>query len=327
MPRYRLYGITLASEVALETLHAASCTAGEGDEGDVQLALRAPAPPEPVEHWDFERVWAGDDEPWLSVAERGGGLLVRAHGRADFAVDRAGRTLVVRPWPGCSWSQLEELLLDQVLPQVLHLRGELALHASAVALDGVALAFVGMSGSGKSTLAAALGRGLADDCLVVRALVGGELAPLEAPAERAAGGGPIVPFAVPGYPALRLRPDVAAAAVGAAAADAAPRTATGKLRVAVPPATPLPLAGIAVLEAGTTEPQLERSSRRDALAELVRHVHRLLPGGHARLTRELDAFAALVAAVPVWRLRVPRGFEATEAVRSILRRALGEGRP
>jgi hypothetical protein len=39
---------------------------------------------------------------------------------------------------------------------VRHLRGEISLHASAVVIDGRAIAFVGVSGAGKSTIAAAL---------------------------------------------------------------------------------------------------------------------------------------------------------------------------
>jgi hypothetical protein len=63
-------------------------------------------------------------------------------------------------------------LLGPALGLLLHQRGELALHASAVCIEGQAVAFLGESGEGKSTLAAFLHRRghavVTDDVLVIR---------------------------------------------------------------------------------------------------------------------------------------------------------------
>ena len=67
---------------------------------------------------------------------------------------------------------LDHMLRDHVVPRRLSLRGERILHATAVAVHGVAVAFVGPSTAGKSTLAAAFAAEgatvLADDTLRLR---------------------------------------------------------------------------------------------------------------------------------------------------------------
>jgi hypothetical protein len=109
------------------------------------------------------------------------------------------------------------LLLDQVLPRVLSLRGTLVLHASVVAGPGGAVGFLGPSGAGKSTLAAALVRAgwwlLADDVLAVQEDADGARA-------------------LPTYPCLRLWPDVAGQ-LGPAADDRSAGQAADKRRIAV----------------------------------------------------------------------------------------------
>ncbi len=89
----------------------------------------------------------------------------------EFILDRRGTELWVT-WP--SSQTLEDMatyLLGPVLGLVLRLRGVTCLHASAVVVDGKAVALVGASGAGKSTTAAAFAKAgymvLADDIVAL----------------------------------------------------------------------------------------------------------------------------------------------------------------
>jgi hypothetical protein len=73
----------------------------------------------------------------------------------EFLIDRGG-TLVEGTWRGgATLEDTATYLLGPVLAFVLRLRGLLAVHASAVEMDGCAVLVVGPSGAGKSTTAAA----------------------------------------------------------------------------------------------------------------------------------------------------------------------------
>lgn len=84
---------------------------------------------------------------------------------------RAGEEVVVDPGEGVAEADLRLFLLGSLFGLLCHQRGLLPLHASAVLIDGQAVAFAGPSGIGKSTLAAAFAaRGytvVADDVVVV----------------------------------------------------------------------------------------------------------------------------------------------------------------
>jgi hypothetical protein len=69
---------------------------------------------------------------------------------------RGGKEIFIEPFPGVEADLLRLPLLGGVLATLLHQRGLLVLHASAVALNGKAAAFLGGKGWGKSTLAAVL---------------------------------------------------------------------------------------------------------------------------------------------------------------------------
>jgi hypothetical protein len=101
-----------------------------------------------------------------------------AHG-AVYDIDAQGREVVIDAAEPAS-ADVRVFLLSAVLSALCLKRQLFPLHASAVRIDGVAVAFVGLSGVGKSTIAAALMRQghsvLADDLTAVEAgAVGGPM--------------------------------------------------------------------------------------------------------------------------------------------------------
>ncbi|MBI2425361.1 MAG: hypothetical protein HYV27_21220 [Candidatus Hydrogenedentes bacterium] len=82
-----------------------------------------------------------------------------------------GNRITIAPAPGADQDSIRLFLVGSVFGALLHQRGMLPLHASAVEIDGGAILFCGESGAGKSTLAAAFAkrgyRVLADDLVVI----------------------------------------------------------------------------------------------------------------------------------------------------------------
>ena len=93
------------------------------------------------------------DRPGMSIDANPRGYLFRASGCGSHWVSASGdRVLSAPPVHAEAW-HWQRLLLGQLLPFCAVLRGFEAIHASAVVIDGRALAIVGRSGAGKSTLA------------------------------------------------------------------------------------------------------------------------------------------------------------------------------
>jgi hypothetical protein len=129
--------------------------------------------------------------------------------KTEFVVDRAGREIWTTWLAPLTLEDTATYLLGPVMGFVLLLRGLVCLHASAIVVDGEAIALVGPAGAGKSTTAAAFAaRGfsvLAED--VVTLDDRGETF-----------------FVRPAYPCIRLWPASAATIFGS--------------RSALPPLTP-----------------------------------------------------------------------------------------
>jgi hypothetical protein len=208
---------------------------------------------------------------------------VRLHWpEAGAILVRRGREIIIDPRPGVDPGVLRLYLLGPAFALLLHQRRLLVLHASAVALNGHAAAFLGHSGEGKSTTAAALhARGcpvIADDVVAVHLPPSG------------------TPVALPGFAQLKLWPD-AVTALGEA-----PESLS---RVVSAAAAPRPLRRLYVLtDAESLE--LEPLGGHAAVFQLLQHsyIAAALPGLGS--SSHLDQCARLAAAVPVRRLRRPR---------------------
>jgi hypothetical protein len=218
---------------------------------------------------------------------------------ARFAVERLGRE-VWADWPGnYTLEDACTYLIGPVMGFVLRLRGIVCLHASAVAIDGRAIALVGSPGAGKSTAAAAFACSgfpvLSDD--VVALADGGE------------------EFLVqPGYPRVNLWPDSARRLFGSE--DALPRITPTWEKLYLPlgqngnhfASSPLPLGAIYILDSRDptlAAPVVEAVSGKDALIGLVAdtYVNYLLDQNMRR--HEFDVLSRVVSGIPVRRARPP----------------------
>ena len=222
--RYRLFGLTIASDFDLPELTIAA----PNDAVDVHV-VRDP---------DFAISDSGADP-----VEIEGGFAIRIAGVAAYEI-RGGSEIRVAADPAAAPANVRLYLLGSAMGMLLHQRGLLPLHANAVVIDGRAIAFLGRSGAGKSTLAAAFhDRGFAvvsDDVCAVRFDERGS------------------PTISPGLPRLRLWRD----ALIASGRDPADHAASysgdpdyDKFDVAMRPAAsdPLLLAGVIELRWGDEE--------------------------------------------------------------------------
>ena len=309
---YEISGVELDSEIALLSLPHRITLNGPGPGLRVRVRIGSPKPfAGPVE-WIVMRTYHDVAVPYLSVARLDAGYLVRIHDQVDFHVNAAGTEIVCSPIEGLPARTLEQLLLDQILPQVLQLLGRPSLHASAVALrSSHVIAFLGRSGMGKSTLAASFAVGSApdgaivsDDCLALSLTARGV-------------------EVHPSCPSTRLRHDAARALLpDRELSPTCPRTA--KLRVDFGSARgELVLARAYVLEAADSAPIITRLSRRDGIAALATHLHRMDPDDRRRLTDELGYLETIVNHVTVARLGFRRRFDELPAVRAAIRADIG----
>ena len=291
---YHAYGLWLAVDGAISGLSAlptaphvdVRVSLGGRDAGPGALWFESPLQDE--QGRSALTIWKLTEEPVYRLRYADG---------AEFLVEAAGS----RVWTdgeALSAADLASYFLGPVLGFVLRLRGVTCLHASAVALEGHAVAFIGPPEAGKSTTAGAFARQgypvLADD-IVALELRGDSV------------------FAQPGYPRLRLWPD-SVACLSSAPSILPPLTAPeGGSRLHLDVSGPgyqfqresLPLAAVYFLSERRNHPSapsIESGSPRDSLMALVANTY-----GSTLIDREMRAqeFAMLrrlVAAVPVRRV-------------------------
>ena len=215
-----------------------------------------------------------------------------------FDVSLDGSEIAWRPAAGADADLAQVDLLSRVLSLAIHASGDLCLHASAVVVDGSAIAFLGPKGFGKSALAMALVANgaalLTDDTLRLK------LAP------RA--------LATPGPHSIRLWNDVADQ-LGRRSAMV-PEPDGGKLVGRSLPDDEVtdataPLASLYLL--APMHPSPERASVHrtllpsvEATLGVIQHAKIALLLGKNEGARLLQQAASLVSTTPVFRLEVAR---------------------
>ena len=225
---------------------------------------------------------------------------------AEFVVADQGRSIRWHAPSGTRPETIRHLLLDQVLPAVAFEHSLLGLHASAVVVDGGAVAFAGPASRGKSTLAAGFAVDghavVTDDCLMME---------WRRPELRA----------VPSYPSLRLWKSTADRLFGSTPGLRPVAEYTSKLRVGARVRAvmfrrlPVRVRKIYIIERRAGAARIEALSSREAYIELLKTAFRLDPRDRTAARREVAALSAIVQRVPVARLRLPLQLDSLIGVR------------
>jgi hypothetical protein len=288
-----VYGLGIEANVPIAGLHGLPAAQGV----DVALVVG----PLPAELRDAEprEFYANEErdengEPTLRIATLQGGDYYRMsyHDGTRVVIDRRGERVWADAPDRFDVEHTATYLLGPVLGFLLRLRGTTCLHASAVMIDGRAIAFVGSAGAGKSSTAAEFARAgytvIADDVLPIQDLD-----------DR---------FRVhPAYPRLRLWSDTAAALFGDA--EALPRITPGwdkrflDLRAAPFEFQegPVELGSVYLLEEADSV-GIEPMALRDALIALVGQTYACKLLDPRMRSEEFDLLGRLVDRVPVRRL-------------------------
>jgi hypothetical protein len=298
--RYRIYGLNLSCDIPIPGLI-------ENSDADcpIDVSVEFGAPPQWVEEAlllpsEILRTIPACEEtgdPAFILTSLGEGqFFVLAYSDGTrFVVNEAAN----RIWGAAGESQtIEDLstyFLGPVMGYVLRRRGITALHASALCVDGKAVAFTGAAGAGKSTTAAALAlRGLPVLCEDIAAL------------EETDGG-----FAVePGYPRVCLWPESVKMLMGHV--HALPRIAPDweKCYLQLDGARgrleneKQPLGAVYILAPRKAEnaPRIEEVGSREVLLELVQNTYMNWLLDRGQRAQEFELLSRLVSQVPVRRV-------------------------
>lgn len=207
---------------------------------------------------------------------------------------RGGAEIIVQPAPGAEERALCLVILGIALGVLLHQRGLLTLHGSAVVVDGGAVAFLGGKGAGKSAVAAALharGYGIMTDDIVALDV-----------------GGTASPMLLPGFPQLKLWPEVAASLGDDPETLSRVHPQLEKRARLVAhgfPQEPLPLRCIYVL-AGGAHLGVEPLQAQESFLGLIRHSYALRFLGTAGTSApHFQQCVGLASSVPIHRLKRP----------------------
>jgi hypothetical protein len=285
MHLYRAYGLKIASEIALPELVPA--------EVDTAAAVT-------IRRRRLDRPFSQRTPVEFEIGPRAAYLAWREVGA--FMVED-GTTIIADLRPEIPDDLGRLPLLGAVLAILLHQRGFLVLHGSAVAIAGQGVIFLGHKGAGKSTMAAALfARGhsfIADDVVAV---------------DCTSEGGPEL---MPGYPQMKLS-EAAASVLLQEPGRALPRLHQWTDKRCRPvddgsfTTRPVPPGRICTLARGNAS-RSTPAAPQETLTTLLQHSYVARFGAHvlegAAGATHLRQCAALANLAPVHRLEVPGALE------------------
>jgi hypothetical protein len=220
-----------------------------------------------------------------------GGHCIDAPGYGTFFVAASGREVLAAPQHPAAW-YWQRYLIGQALPLAALLQGLEVLHASALVVDGQAMALAGASGSGKTTLATALVRTgahlLCDDVLALETA------------------GHCV-LAHPGPPVVNLRPGAASALrARVPGGRELGRDAEARRLEIDASATAAPLAALYILDRSVRHRRVAfEQAHADAPRMLLASSFNFIVTDPVRLERQLDICAGVARAARVTWARVP----------------------
>lgn len=316
--RYRVCGLHIGSTVPFPELRAEPSSRSEYPP-DVEFKMGGD-----LSLWGRGNIVMTWEEPagtpWLTCTKTNDGYRFHFPDLADFLVDRLGQHVSCIAQSHTAPETIRHLFLDQVIPQLLNLRGREALHASAVQTEMGACAFIGQSGQGKSTLAAAFHvvgyPVLCDDCLLLK-------------------DDPDHVLVEPAYPGLRLWDDSRGVFFGNSQSTLPVSEYTSKRRISTPESGTegfgyFPLRGIYSLRRHENpeplkDPVIEPLSIRDAFMELVETAFRLDLTDQVMILRQMRVLERVAREVPVRRLRLPDDLGVLPAAREMILQDLKRG--
>jgi len=271
-----LYGFEVKAGLPLRRLNAAAGTRGE-------LTIEVAGEPLPAPRGKPVSTLVGDDgHRFYASHELNGRCLLELPPSGEFLLDPDAVRVTARVGDDDE-ALREHRIVSSAVGTLLSMRGDLVLHASAVAVDGRAVLFCGPTGRGKSTLALALGE-------AGYGVLGEDGVAIDLEGER--------PLAFPGARGIRVR---SLGAGGSRRTDLVADPAPGE-----PP--PSPVAAVVLLGERGEALTVERFDAARALALLTPNLTH--SGGREAIAAAFGRLARLLGTVPAFRASLPEDLDA-----------------